>query len=196
MAAEPGGDAAPRDGAGPEPWERLESERLADYEIFAVRRVRSRSPRNGRVFDFHLIDVADWVNVVAFTADGRVVLVEQYRHGAGRVTLEFPSGVLDAGETPAAAARRELEEETGYAAAAVELVAELDPNPALQGNRLHVVRADRCAPGGSRSPDESEDLRVRVASPREVDELIRRGAIRHAHAIAAWSVVSSRTGRT
>jgi ADP-ribose pyrophosphatase len=196
MAGEPGGDAAPRDAAGPEPWARLESARLADYEIFAVRRVRSRSPRNGRAFDFHLIDVADWVNVVAFTDDGRVILVEQYRHGAGRVTLEFPSGVVEADEPPATAARRELEEETGYTAGAVEVLAELDPNPALQGNRLHVVRAEGCAPGGGGSPDESEDLRVRLASPGEVDDLIRHGGIRHAHAVAAWSVVSSRSGRT
>jgi ADP-ribose pyrophosphatase len=172
----------------PEEWTRLESRELADYEIFSVRRVRARSPKDDQVYTFHVLDFPDWVNVVPFTADGRVLMVLQYRHGAGRVTLEFPSGVLAEGEEPGAAARRELEEETSYTPGRLEIIAEIDPNPAVQGNRIHLALARACTPGAQRGQNASEDVRVRVLTPAQVDELIERGEIRHSHALAAWAL--------
>jgi 8-oxo-dGTP pyrophosphatase MutT (NUDIX family) len=107
----------------PQPWQQLSSETLVHYKVFHVRKARRRSPRTGAEIGIFLLDTADWVNVLPITDDGHVVMVRQWRHGCERVTLEIPGGLIDAHETdPAAAAARELREETGYDAAAIERI--------------------------------------------------------------------------
>src|SRR5947207_11562367 len=72
---------------------------------------------DGRVVEeFSTIELPDYVVVVALTPDGRVVVERNYKHGPRRVCLNLPAGYLERGEEPLAAARRELLEETGYAA--------------------------------------------------------------------------------
>ena len=90
--------------------------------------------------------MADWVNVVPITAAGRVVMIRQYRHGTGEIGLEIPGGVIDPGEEPLAAARRELREETGYGASELAAIGQVAPNPALQDNRCYsfVARGAFC----------------------------------------------------
>jgi len=176
----------------PGAWERLGSALVGDYGIFRVRRDRVRSPRTGAVFERHVLELPDWVNVVALAEDGRLVLVEQFRHGRRATTLELPAGIVEPGEDPCAAARRELEEETGYRAASCVLVGELEPNPALQTNRLFVALADGCVPGGEAAQDEGEDVRPVLVAPAQVPGLIAAGRIRHALAVAAWHLYELR----
>jgi ADP-ribose pyrophosphatase len=71
---------------------------------------------------YHSLAQADYVSVLALTADGRVPLVRQYRPAIERITLELPGGLLDTAETPAAVAARELEEEAGLRASAPPLL--------------------------------------------------------------------------
>jgi ADP-ribose pyrophosphatase len=167
-------------------WEKLGSEPVGDFDVFRVRRTKLRSPRTGDVHEFHVLDVPLCVKVIPITDDGRVVMVEQFRQGVERVTLEFPAGVMEEGENPVEAALRELEEETGYCAGSAELLAEFDPDPAIQSNTVHVVVARDCRPTGQRHQDETEDVVVQLARVDEVPGLIRDGRIRHAVAIGAW----------
>src|ERR1700741_3666225 len=101
-------------GGGPRPWERGGTRELAAYEMFSVREDRSRSPKDGEVHTFQIAVSPGGVAVIALTDDGRMVMVEQFRHGTRLTSLELPSGVVDEGETPEDAARRELREETGF----------------------------------------------------------------------------------
>jgi ADP-ribose pyrophosphatase len=175
-------------------WERLSTEVVSEYDVFNVRRHVMRSPRTGDAREFHVLDVPRCVKVIAFTTDERVVLVEQFRPAVQRMTLEFPAGVMEAGESAVAAAARELEEETGYRAETVELLTDFDPDPAIQSSVVSVVVARGCTADGLRDQDDGEDVSVRLVAVSEVGDLISGGAIRHAAAISAWSLFERLTG--
>lgn len=183
------------DGGVPPPWKLESSERVADYDMFRVRRDRARSPRNGTVREFSVAESPDGVTVLALTPGGELVMVEQFRHGPREVTLEAPSGVVDPGESPVEAAERELHEETGYAGRGAELLGTLLLNPSWQTTRVHVVRVQGAAPTGSRNQDEGEDIRVRPVPLGEVIERIRRGEVVSASVIAALLLLREKEER-
>lgn len=85
---------------------------------------------------YYSLRLPDYAALVAITADQRVLAVRQYRPAVERYTIELPSGLVDPGESPAEAARRELLEETGYEAAAVEVLGPMDPDTGRLGNRI------------------------------------------------------------
>src|SRR5947209_5673106 len=94
-------------------WRRLRSDPLGDFKIFTIRRDRIVSPRTAEELDFYVLDGADWVNVIPRTSEGNLLLVRQYRHGTEETTIEIPGGAVDVrDESPLAAGRRELLEET------------------------------------------------------------------------------------
>jgi ADP-ribose diphosphatase len=169
---------------GPKPWTRLASEALQDCRVFSVHRVRARSPRTGGEHDFYTIDASDWVNIVALTPDDCVVMVRQYRHGADRVTLETPGGMVDPGETPAQAAARELLEETGYAADEVVPLGGVNPNPALFSNRLHGFLARGARKVREVRNESTEETHVELVPLARMREEVRAGRVEHALVIA------------
>ncbi|HVP30923.1 MAG TPA: NUDIX hydrolase [Myxococcota bacterium] len=166
------------------PWQELDEERLQDCRVFTVSRTRARSPRDGRVHDFFRIDASDWVHVVPITPAGEVVMVRQWRHGAREVTLEIPGGMVDPGETPDAAASRELLEETGYRAERVESLGFVNPNPALFGNRLHTFVARDVERVAEVRNEGAEETVVELVPLVDVPRLLADGTIRHALVVA------------
>jgi 8-oxo-dGDP phosphatase len=93
------------------------------------------------VAPYYVLEYRDWVEVVALDADDNVLLVKQYRHGLGDISLELPAGNMDPGETdPVEAARRELLEEAGCAGT-LTLIGESRANAASLNNRTHIILA-------------------------------------------------------
>ena len=96
------------------PWKLLSSEFLVDAPWLKVAKETCELPNGKVIDDFYTLWQPDWVLILARTKEGKWVMTEQYRHGTGKIALEFPAGIIDKGETPEKAAIRELQEECGY----------------------------------------------------------------------------------
>jgi len=117
-------------------WELIDTRLDRAYALFSVAINRSRSPRTGEVHEFQVLHSPDWVAVVALTHQNEIVLVQQYRHGTGEISLEPPGGLVKEGQNPEESAREELEEETGFRAGSWELLGWMYPVPAILSCRL------------------------------------------------------------
>lgn len=95
-------------------WEVLEREYLFRRPWLTARKDVVKLPNGNIIPEFYVLEYPDWVNVIAITTDEKFVMIRQYRHGLGETRYELCAGVVDPGEDPLTAAKRELYEETGY----------------------------------------------------------------------------------
>lgn len=157
----------------------------ADYKVFKTAFVDGQHGRVGTK-RFSIIEAVDWVNVIALTRDDQVVLIRQYRVGIDTVCLEIPGGMVDPGEDPETAAKRELTEETGYTAPRWHHLAKLAPNPALFTNHLHSYLALDAERTHEQKLEGSEVVSVHTMPLENVSRILRRGDIEHALVVAAF----------
>ena len=141
------------------PWTVTASKYLLRDKWLTVRADQCWTARGVPVDPYYVLEYPDWIQVVAFDAEQRVLVTQQYRHAAGSVCLELPSGIVEeSDETPLAAAQRELREETGYASDHFEAVGHFSPNPATHTNTLHCFVAYDVSRVQEASQDETEDV--------------------------------------
>jgi 8-oxo-dGTP pyrophosphatase MutT (NUDIX family) len=168
-------------------WPEVAREPVADCRVFAVERTIAESPLDGSRHAFYRIHSRDWAQIVPVTAEGQIVLVRQYRHGAQRVTLEMPAGMVDEGEDPAAAALRECLEETGYRARAAVPLGSVNPNPTLFDNRLHSYFAIGVTPERAIANTATETTEVVLLERGQLKAKLESGEIDHALvALTLW----------
>ena len=154
---------------------------IADHGVFAVERRTYRAlPRDVFVFT-----CPDWVNVLAETENGEIVMVWQHRFGTNALSLEIPGGVIEPGEAPIDAARRELREETGYEADTFDFVSVVEPNPALQNNRCHTFIARNAIKSASIAWDDLEELETVLVRSDEIEALLDSGEVLHSLVVVA-----------
>lgn len=169
----------------PQRWKRLGAREVARTRIFSVESVDFHHPQRPKPQDFFVINAPDWVNVVALTPDGRLVLVRQFRYGTNDFSVEIPGGVIDQGEDPVAAGRRELQEETGYVGSGARLLGAIHPNPAMQNNRCHLVLVENARQQANLDWDADEEFEIMTLPVDEVYQLAYRGGITHAMVLDA-----------
>ncbi|WP_442889463.1 NUDIX hydrolase [Congregicoccus parvus] len=183
LGSEPFGTGAARPALSA--WRTLAVEMAGDHRIFRVHRKRCLHPGRGSESTFVVLDAPDWVNVVAVTKAGDIVLVRQFRYGTEDFSLEVPGGVMEPGEDPIEAARRELAEETGFVGGEARVLGWVHPNPAIQNNRCHLVCIEGVAAGPDLAWDEHEEIEVSLVPRAAAIELARTGRITHALAVNA-----------
>lgn len=117
------------------------------------------------------------VVVIPRLADGRIVLVRQYRYAARQSLWELVAGGLEARETVLAAARRELLEETGYRSRRVRHLLSFYPSPGILTERMHLVEA-RDLNLAEATPEEDERIEVGRFRESELRRMLAAGRIR------------------
>lgn len=153
-------------------WEILSSEHLFRRPWLTVRKDCVKLP-NGQVNDeFYVLEYPDWVNVIAITKDGDYVMERQYRHGLGVTCYEICAGVVEEGEPPLEAAKRELLEETGYAGGQWEEIMTVCGNSSTTNNYTHCFVACGVEKVAGQNLDRTEDIQVELLSREQVKALM------------------------
>jgi 8-oxo-dGTP pyrophosphatase MutT (NUDIX family) len=169
-------------------WHELERREVCRTGLLTVRNTVCRSPEGeNRVFT--VIDCSDWAIVVPVLNSGKdFLMVRQWRHGSKEISLEFPGGVFEPGEDPAAAAARELREETAYSPGRIRKIGEFSPNPAIMSNRVHFFLAEDLTSLENQDLDEDEFVDVEVLPIEEVFRGIGRPPYVHALMGSAYAL--------
>ena len=127
---------------------------------------------------YYVYEFPDWVTAVPVTRDGKIVLVQQYRHALGEICIEIPGGCMDAADASAeAACARELLEETGYQFTHFTPLCVTSANPSTHTNRMHVFLATGGEQVQTQQLDGGEEINVLLYTLTEVKQLLREQKI-------------------
>ncbi len=181
------------------PWKLLDTEYLVNAPWLKVAKEKCELPNGKIIDDFYTLWQPDWVLILARSKDGKWIMTEQYRHGTGKIALEFPAGIIDKGETPEQAAIRELQEECGYTINNEQLtinncsrernVAYLGAypvNPDRHRGKFHVVFIDGVVRAGETSFDETEEIESFEMSDGELQKKMLDGTFSHSLQMAGY----------
>lgn len=157
--------------------------------LFEKRIDTLRNPRNGQTFDRLVLESVDWVNVVALDADGRSLMIRQFRFGVGYNTLETPGGMVDPGEDSRTAAARELLEETGYTSSHWQYLGVVEPNPAFHNHLCHHWLAKDVALSKDQELGDGEAISIEFMTQTQVRDAVVSGELKHALALSALARV-------
>ena len=161
-------------------WKLLSSEYIHKGKWATLRIDKCEMPNGHIVDDYYVLEYGTWVNGVAITEDNEVLMVEQYRHAADIISLEIPGGVVDEGENPQEALRRELLEETGYQFDDFELLCIVSPNPSTGNNQVYSYLAKGGKKVQEQSLDDAEDINVKKYTIDEIKQLLAENKIAQA----------------
>ena len=164
----------------PRPWEVVESEYLIRRPWMTARKDHVRLPSGVENPEYWVLEYPTWINVIALTTDGRMVMERQYRHGLGRTGWEIPAGVVEQGEEPEQAARRELMEETGFGGGRWTLLTTLSPNASACSNLSYSFLAEGVERLDGQHLEPTEDIVVHLLTLDEVRRILEEDGIKQA----------------
>lgn len=175
-------------------WQVLDSEYIAHEPWYTVRREKVQLPNGNIIPTYYVLEYPAWINVIALTKEGKMILERQYRHGLGQVNYELCAGVVDpTDEDPLAAAKRELLEETGYGNGSWEQLMVLSVNPGTHTNLTYCFLAVDVETVSERHLGPTEDIAVELMTPAQVKKLLEENQILQAlHVAPLWKYFASR----
>ncbi|MGH2412617.1 MAG: NUDIX hydrolase [Microcystaceae cyanobacterium] len=159
-------------------WQTINSQIILNNQWCKVRQDEVKLP-NGQIINDYFINIRpDIVLILPVTQKQKIVFVRQYRHGIEDILLELPAGTFDAHkENELDAAKRELEEETGYIASQLIELATLYDNPVKDTNKIHIFIALDASPIGKQQLDVTEEIEVVLVPIQDVKQKIAMGEI-------------------
>ena len=163
----------------------LQSKTIYDGKVVKLRVDRVVEP-GGLTAIREVVCHAGSVVVLPRLADGRVILVRQFRYAAGRHLWELVAGGIEPGETPRQAARRELIEETGYRARTLRPLFDFYPSPGILNEKMYLVEAKGLTRGEPR-PESDELLELARFTPAQLRKMLRAKQIKDAKTLAGLS---------
>ena len=184
------------------PWKLLNTEYLVNAPWLKVAKEKCELPNGKVIDDFYTLWQPDWVLILARTTEGKWVMTEQYRHGTGKIELEFPAGIIDKGETPEQAALRELQEECGYSLderretrdergetrdeRSLVYLGAFPVNPDRHRGVFHVVFLDNVVKSGSTNFDSTEEIETFELTDEELQKKMADGSFNHPLQMAGY----------
>ncbi len=166
-----------------------------DPPWLTIRSEKVELPSGVHIDPYYVYEYPNWVSIVGITKEGEVLLVEQYRHGLGEVSLELCAGICDdTDENPLASAKRELLEETGYGNGNWEEWTVLSANPGTHTNLVYCFLATELEKVQEPKPEETEDIIVKLCSLKELETILIEDKIKQSlHAAPLWKYLQLKT---
>lgn len=159
-------------------WKILSSDYLFNDLWFKVRRDKCETVSGKIIEPYYVYEFPTWVNAVAITEDGQVILERQYRHALGEVCIEIPGGCVDDTDKDLESAiARELLEETGYAFSSYEYLGKISANPSTNNNLMHMFLATGGKKVAQQELDHNEEIEVMLTSIAELKQLVKENKI-------------------
>ena len=158
-------------------WKTLSQKYLIEKPWLTARVDKVQLPTGVIIDEYYVLEYPDWVNTIAITKDGKFVFVRQYRYAIGKTVNELCAGVVEKGEDPMDAAKRELMEETGFGGGNWQEWMTISANPSTHTNLTHCYLATDVEPLGKQHLDHGEDLEPRIFSREEVLDMLQKGEI-------------------
>jgi len=159
----------------------VKSEVLYQGKVFSLQRDTVIEPGGVQV-ERDIIEHPGSVVVLPIFKDGRILLIRQYRHSVGEFLWELVAGRKEPDESPAAAARRELIEETGYTAARLRKLMRIVPTPGFVNEWMWIFAAEGLTEGEAQ-PEEDEKITPRIFTLKQAEKMIERGTLHDAKSI-------------
>lgn len=166
-------------------WKRSRFSYDSDLKLFRVRFDWMINPRNGHEEKMIVLEGGDAAQVIAVNAQAEILLVRQYRFGIGEYCLELPGGLIDMDELPAQAAKRELQEETGYTSDAWESLGKHAANPVFMSGYIHHFLAQNVRLTNAPSLDLGEQIEMLWLPVSELRAYLESGRFLHPHTVCA-----------
>ena len=158
-------------------WKTLSQRYLIEKPWLTARVDKVELPTGAVIDEYYVLEYPDWVNTIAITKEGKFVFVRQYRYALGKTVNELCAGVIEKGEKPMAAAKRELMEETGFGGGNWQEWMTISANPSTHTHLTHCFLATDVELLSEPHLAEGEDVQVRIFTRQEVEDMLQKGEV-------------------
>jgi 8-oxo-dGTP pyrophosphatase MutT (NUDIX family) len=175
-------------------WKVLKEEDISPSKWYPLFRHEVQLPSGHIMDDYYISKLGDVAMIIPVTSEGEFFFVRQYKHGIQEITLEFPAGLVESGQTPLSTAYAELEQETGIRAKNIILLGELRTLPSKNFSKLFGFVAKNAVVTKAQDLDISEEIEVVTLSAKSVEEKIISGEINCSDTVALYFLYKLKSG--